>query len=168
MQNNSNVTYEHCNIGCLDITVAIGIEQFLLKSKQGPDYVYTCCHRMMYRSCVQLFKSAHEYTKLNSANQSAAFSKDTLKLSANVLTWICITCHRQLLQGKIPPQSKANKLQLDTIPTVWMYWNFVCWYFKFHSWKSVIVLPSGKQRYIQGPAINVLARVDNVVNVLSI
>ena len=36
-------------------SVEAAIDSFITKTKQGPDYVCTCCHRLMYRQCVAGF-----------------------------------------------------------------------------------------------------------------
>ena len=38
-----------------------GIVQFQKRVKEGPDFICTCCHRMMYKKCMQLFKSSTAY-----------------------------------------------------------------------------------------------------------
>ena len=38
------------------------IEKFLGKGRVGPEYVYTSCHRMMYKHSVVIFRS-FKYTK---------------------------------------------------------------------------------------------------------
>ena len=35
-----------------NISIEDAIATFLLKAKMGPDYVCTCCHRMMYKQNV--------------------------------------------------------------------------------------------------------------------
>ena len=46
----------------MNMSIDSAITQFLLKTKMGPDYVYTCCHRMMYKQNVVPYKKS-KYTK---------------------------------------------------------------------------------------------------------
>ena len=60
--------------------------------------------------------------------------------------WICRSCHNAMCRGNIPVQAKANGLDLDFM--------------------KMVALPSGKQRCIHGPAVNVPSKLDNVCTLL--
>ena len=65
------------------------IQEFLAKVKIGPDYVCTCCHRMLYRHAVIGFKPT-KYTKaspelLRELSEHAYITSDGKQ-------WVCKTC----------------------------------------------------------------------------
>ena len=68
---------------------------FLSKAKMGPDYVCTCCHRMMYQQNVPCNKSSLSTLTVNSltvehsymmANYGCAGLAERLHFSAFILT----------------------------------------------------------------------------------
>ena len=71
--------------------------------------------------------------------------------------WICKTCDRALRRGCMPVQAKANGLQLSNVPPELSGLNplelrLICLRLPF---MKMVALPSGKQRSIHGPAVNV-------------
>ena len=84
------------------------------------------------------------------------------------MQWICSCCNRQLKRGLIPLQAKANGLELTSIPSELRNLNalelrFVCLRVPF---MKRVALPTGKQRSIHGPAINVPSKLDSICNLL--
>ena len=71
-------------------------------------------------------------------------------------------------RGKLPVQAKANGLQLDTVPPELNDLNTL--ELRLISLRipfmKLLALPSGKQRCIHGPAVNVPSKVDNVCTLL--
>ena len=68
----------------------------------------------------------------------------------------------------MPVQAKANGLQLCEVPPELSDLNplelrFICLSLPF---MKMVALPSGKQRSIHGPAVNVPSKVDTICNVL--
>ena len=84
------------------------------KIKSGPDYVCTCCHRMMYRPNVRPYHKG-KFSKLTK-EQHAVILEAFMYTSTDGRTWICVTCERTLQKGKMPRQAKANGLGLFDIP----------------------------------------------------
>lgn len=80
--------------------------------------------------------------------------------------WVCKTCDAALCRGKMPIQAKSNGLKLSTIPPERAGLNplEVC-LISLQTMKMV-ALPSGKQRCIHGPAVNVPSKLDNVCTAL--
>ena len=81
---------------------------------------------------------------------------------------MCNTCDSTLKRGIMPLQAKANGLQLPNIPPELSDLNtlelrLIC--LRLPSMKMV-ALPSGKQRSIHGPAVNVPSKVDTICNIL--
>ena len=78
------------------------------------------------------------------------------------------TCDRALKRGSMPLQAKANGLKLCEIPSELSGLNalelrLICLQVPF---MKMVALPSGKQRSIHGPAVNVSSKVDTICNVL--
>ena len=74
------------------------IQDFLAKVKVGPDYVCTCCHRMLYRHAVIGFKPT-KYTKaspelLRELSEHAYVGGDGKQ-------WVCKTCDGALCRGNL-------------------------------------------------------------------
>ena len=99
-----------------------GISAFHSDVKSGPDFVCTCCHRMMYRkSVVQCNKT--KYTKACPDVLEKVFSADLSHISIDGREWMCKTCDRSLLGGSLPLQAKANGLQYHLNFVASMHWN---------------------------------------------
>jgi len=83
------------------------IEEFVAKVKMGPDYVCTCCHRMMYKHTVVLFKP-DMYSK--ASPELLEFLEKVSEhtyVSFDGKQWICKTCDGSLSRGVLPVQAKA-------------------------------------------------------------
>ena len=121
----------------------------------GPDYVCTCCHRMMYRkSVISCNKANYTYTK---ANADVIQKADLSYISFDGKQWVCRTCDRTLKRGNMPLQAKANGLQLCQVPPELSSLNAL--ELRLISLRvpfmKMVALPTGKQRSIHGPAVDV-------------
>ena len=146
-------------------SIDVVIQEFLAKVKVGPDYVCTCCHRMLYRHAVIGFKPT-KYTKaspelLTELSEHAYVGSDGKQ-------WVCKTCDGALSRGNLPVQAKANGMELDNQPA-----NLSCLNALEQRlislrvpFMKMVALPSGKQRCIHGPAVNVPSNVDRVCTML--
>ena len=135
--------------------------------KNGPDFVCTCCHRLMYRKSVVTCNPA-KYSKCSNDLLKCVFSADLRYVCDTGNEYVCNTCDRALKRGVMPLQAKANGLQLSDIPTELADLNalelrLICLRLPF---MKMVALPTGKQRSIHGPAVNVPAKVDTVCNIL--
>ena len=92
------------------LNVDICISQFCQKIKQGPYYVCTVCHRMLYRKSVLIFNK-QKYINCNIQNIF------TDKLSFYNKEYICKTCHPKIIKGKVLCQALYNDMFVDDIPT---------------------------------------------------
>ena len=92
------------------LNVDICISQFCQKIKQGPYYVCTVCHRMLYRKSVLIFNK-QKYINCNIQNIF------TDKLSFDNKEYICKTCHPKIIKGKVLCQALYNDMFVDDIPT---------------------------------------------------
>ncbi len=93
---------------------------------------------------------------------------DHLYASFNGKYFICRTCDGALSKGCMPIQSVANNLSLASVPPELACLNkletrLLCLRIAF---MKMVALPSGKQRCIHGPAVNVPIRLDSVVQTL--
>ena len=87
---------------------------FAAAVREGPDYVCTCCHRLMYRKTVLEFK-ATKYSKLSENFIQTVFPREVIYTSAQQKVWICRTCDNTLKRGRMPAQAKANNLILEDV-----------------------------------------------------
>ena len=147
-----------------DVSIEQAIVSFHSDIKNGPDFVCTCCHRLMYRKSVVPCNPA-KYSKCGHDLLNCVFSAD-LRYVCN--EYVCKTCDRALKRGVMPLQAEANGLKLPEIPLELADLNalevrLICLHLPF---MKMVALPSGKQRSIHGPAVNVPAKVDTVCNIL--
>ena len=141
---------------------------FVQAVQEGPHYVCTCCHRLMYRKTVVEFKPIKYLGKLTDDIYQSVFSPDLLQISAQGVIWVCKTCDCSLKQGKMPAQAKANNLFLDDIPQELSDLNemeirLISLRIPF---MKMVALPCGKQRAIHGPAVNVPTDLNPVCELL--
>ena len=128
---------------------------FAAAVKEGPDYVCTCCHQLMYRKTVVEFKPT-KYSKLSEDFMHTVFPPE-MYISAQQKVWVWKTCDNTLKRGRMPAQAKANNLVLEDVPTELSDLNpmevrLISLRIPF---MKMIALPCGKQRGIHGPAVNV-------------
>jgi len=137
------------------------------ETRAGPDFVCTCCHRMMYRKTVVLCNK-EKHNKMSCDLLKSIFSADLTPISSDGKEWVCKTCDRALARGSMPLQAKANGLQLSEIPPELSGLNAL--ELRLISLRvpfmKMVALPSGKQRSIHGPAVNVPSKVDTICDVL--
>ena len=150
-----------------NVSIECAVSAFHSKVKFGPDYVCTCCHRMMYRKSVIPCNKA-KYTKVSADVIQKVFSSNLSCISFDGKQWVCHTCDRTLKRGTMPLQAKANGLQLCPVPPELSGLNalelrLICLRVPF---MKMVALPTGKQRSIHGPAVNVPSKVDTICEVL--
>ena len=146
-------------------SIDVVIQEFLAKVKVGPDYVCTCCHRMLYKHAVVCFNPTR-YTK--ASPELLEGLSDNAYVSSDGKQWVCKTCDGALCRGNLPVQAKANGMELDSEPA-----NLSCLNALEQRlislrvpFMKMVALPSGKQRCIHGPAVNVPSNVDSVCTML--
>ena len=146
-------------------TLSSIITSFIDKTKQGPDYICISCHRLMYEQSVVPL-NVHKYTKASPALLTDVLSGSGYVRDGN--QWICITCNAALSRGKMPVQAVANGLTLSQIPPELSCLNVL--EIRLISLRvpfmKMVALPSGKQRCIHGPAVNVPSKLESVCTVL--
>ena len=151
----------------LSVTLDKAIDAFLSKTKNGPEFVCVCCNRMMYRQTVLPYNKT-KYTKASNELLEQVFSNEHSYVSSDGKQWVCKTCDGALSRGNMPAQAKANSLQLCTIPTELSNLNAL--ELRLISLRvpfmKMVALPSGKQRCIHGPAVNVPSKLDSICTML--
>ena len=140
---------------------------FAEKVKIGPDFVCTCCHRMMYRDNVILYNETR-YLKFSQEEVEKILVKFLYRSNIDSRVYMCITCDRSLKRGKIPPQAKVNNMELDEIPCELSVINNIesRLLSKRIPFMKMVALPRGKQTAIHGPAINVPTNLDKICTLL--
>ena len=93
------------------------------------------------------------------------FSDDDLCVSFDDKHWICKTCDGALSRVRMPVQAKATGLRLSTVPSELsclkhLEMRLIPLRVPF---MKMVALPSGKQRCIHGPAVNVSSKLDSIV-----
>ena len=153
----------------MELTNMIGgaSEAFVQACKAGPDYVCNCCNRLVYRKTVTEF-SAVKYPKVQAKVMEAITIPSSSYHTTNERIWICRTCDSTLKRGLMPVQSKVNNLQLQNVPSELQDLNqletrLICLRILF---MKMVALPTGKQRCIHGPAVNVPTDLSSVCDLL--
>lgn len=122
---------------------------------------------MMYRQNVVVCNKS-KYTKASKELLDKVFCIEHSYTSNDGQQWICKTCNNALSCGNMPVQAKANDLQLDEIPPELSALNAL--ELRLISLRipfmKMVALPSGKQRSIQGPAVNVPSKLDTLCTML--
>ncbi|XP_072564692.1 uncharacterized protein, partial [Paramormyrops kingsleyae] len=159
------------------------IKQFRQKITKGPEYICSVCHRMLFKYQVLICKK-DEYFKKSQAIALVASQCITETYLHNCVDmcsddcssvigprgslWICHTCHRKILDGKLPAESVANNLALDPVPVELQRLNsleqhLIAIHIPF---MRIVSLPKGGQNGVHGPVTCVPSSVPNVAEVL--
>ena len=96
------------------ISVHQAIVSFHSDIKNGPDFVCTCCHRLMYRKSVIPCNVA-KYSNCSNELLNCVLSAELRYVCDADNEWVCKTCDIALKRGMMPLQAKANGLQLSAI-----------------------------------------------------
>jgi hypothetical protein len=148
-------------------------QQFLNEIQEGPEYVCTCCKRLMFKhSVVQV--PGHRYTKNCKTPGDKKKRKAhvdnclTHKLSYDGHEWICKTCHKCMNLGHIPSQAEVNSLSFDDEPKELQ--NLCQLEVRLISQRlpfmQIYSLPRGGQKGIHGAVTNVPANINTTVESL--
>ena len=69
------------------MSIEAAIDSFIAKTKQGLEYVCTCCHRVMYRECVLYFNRS-KYSRASESVLDSVFNEALLYKSTDSLYYI--------------------------------------------------------------------------------
>ena len=139
-------------------TVQDAMNKFKDECKKQPIYICTSCHRLLWEKGVHQFK-IDKYDNISVEVRNLVLDDKYRISSADGSTYICLNCDKTLKSGRIPPQSKANYMDLDEIPDELKDLNnlelhTIC---KRIIFMKLVKLPRGKQKGIKGAAVNVPA-----------
>lgn len=105
----------------LDETMVVNL--FQEKSKHSPEYICCCCHRLLFFNQVQTCDLNMYESRNNNSKEVAeiCIQKDCVHCCSTSCRpdcnrsslWICKTCHRKILSGKIPAEAVVNKMKLE-------------------------------------------------------
>ena len=148
-------------------TVDDAMKNFKAECKKQPVYICTSCHRLLWRKGVQKF-SIHKYNKIKPEITQLVLDEKYRISSIDGSMYICHMCHGALKLGRIPSQSKSNRMTLDEIPDELKDLNtlelhIIC---KRILFMKLVKLPRGKQKDIRGAAVNVPADLGPACNLL--
>lgn len=101
-------------IACTSKKAAIA---FLKACKMKPEFVCTCCHRILFRKTVVIFNESN-YNFGHSTVERALSEMNRYKSDCHDAEYICVTCHNSLKRKtpKMPAQAVANGLDLPEMP----------------------------------------------------
>ncbi|XP_052713814.1 uncharacterized protein LOC128187408 [Crassostrea angulata] len=137
---------------------------FKCKVKEGIDYICCSCNRLLFQNQVQRC-NPNTYEKNTEAALAAEVSiqekyfhqcsEVCLPNCTKSSLWICFTCHRKILNGKIPAEATVNNLFLEDIPKELSDLNclerhLIALQIPF---MKVMGLPHGGQRNVHGPVV---------------
>ena len=123
------------------------ISVFQNKIREGPYYICSVCHRVLYRKTVMLLKE----------NKYSAHHLFTEIKSFDDKQYICRTCHAKVSKGQVPCQAVGNKLEVDRIPPELSVLEkleqiLIAQRIVF---EKIVVMPKGQQRKIKGAICNI-------------
>ncbi|CAG2192522.1 unnamed protein product [Mytilus edulis] len=157
------------------------IENFRESVSKGPEFVCACCFRLCFEN--QVVQCKRELYKPGSAKAIAdtCISEKYLhictdecrdeclfKQTNRVTLWICYTCHRKILKGKIPAESFANNLALEDIPLELNRLNQLEQHLISLNipFMKIVALPKGGQKAVHGPCVCVPSDISKVTTTL--
>ncbi|XP_071131126.1 reticulocyte-binding protein homolog 2a-like [Mytilus edulis] len=138
------------------------IRKFKDAVEKGPECVCSCCLRLFFEKQVLICKKGsydnsiyescttekYKHTCTDDCNIHCAF-EGTCRTSL----WICYTCHRKMMKGKIPADSFSNGLMLEDVPLELKQLNsieqqLIALNIPF---MKIMALPKGGQKGVHGP-----------------
>lgn len=140
------------------------VTQFKEIAKEGPEYVCACCQRILFRKQVQACEKQMYGKNDASKNISEICIQDKYlhicsescpKMCTKLSLWICFTCHRKILSGKLPAEAAANCMNLEDVPPELSKLNsieqhLIAMHIPF---MKIMPLPHGGQKNLHEPVI---------------
>ena len=93
----------------VNVSIEQAIVSFHSDIKNGPDFVCTCFHRLMYRKSVVTLTQA-KCSKCGNDLLKCVFSADLRYVCDTGNEYVCNTCDRALKRGVMPLQAGCNCL----------------------------------------------------------
>ncbi|XP_061167749.1 uncharacterized protein LOC133176667 [Saccostrea echinata] len=140
------------------------IRSFKENAIKGIDFTCCCCHRLLFENQVQKCnRQLYEKNEQTSTVANLCINEKchhectkTCQTDCTMSTlWICFTCHRKIIRGKIPAEAVANKMALEEIPKELEDLNsleqhLIALHIPFI---RIMALPHGGQRNVHGPVV---------------
>lgn len=92
-----------------DLQISNVIHRFNLAVHDGPLYICTSCSQTWFKEGVVRFNSVKMSTRLKDKCIQGIKSVQNVE-------WLCLTCKKHLISGKIPECSVGNDMKFPTIP----------------------------------------------------
>ncbi|XP_026112280.1 LOW QUALITY PROTEIN: uncharacterized protein LOC113091073, partial [Carassius auratus] len=159
------------------------INQFHQEVSTGPEFVCSVCHRLLFRK--QVIECKRDCYKIRGQQITDLAERcitekylhicnteceNKCQLSGNPFCklWICYTCHRKILGGKLPEESIANNMHLVDIPKELKGLNSLEEHLIARNipFMKLLCLPRGKQKGCHGPVVTVPVNTAVVSNIL--
>ena len=152
-----------------EMTIQKASENFRRKCYELPEYVCTCCHRLLWKQSVLPFK-IDKYDRTNDIIKRC-FAEDILKETKPGELYICTTCNGDLKKKHpiMPAQAVANGLKLDPTPPPGLQKPNQMELMLFRReipFMKMGNLPRGRQYRMQGPVVNVPCKFEAVSQLL--
>ncbi len=149
------------------ITIQEAAENFKMKCHELPEYVCTCCHRLLWKQSVLPF-NIEKYDK-DSYVIKKCFASDIIKETRPGEIYICTICIGDLKKRKPVMPAVANGLWLDPTPPAGLQTPNQMEVMMFRReipFMKVGNLPRGRQYHMQGPVVNVPSKLDTICQLL--
>ena len=141
-------------------------ETFRRKCKELPEYVCTCCHRMLFLKTVYVFD--RDKYKYDGVCANVLSERYRYKDSEKEEEYICQTCNKDLKANRMPAQAVANGLEVPDMPSQLKGLTRLevrCIGLRI-PFMMITALPKGKRAKIRGACVNVPATLEPIANVL--
>ena len=141
-------------------------EKFMRSCKELPEYVCTCCHRMLFRKTVDVFR--RDKYKFGGICDRILSDQYRYKDKDKDEEYICQTCNKDLKQDRMPCQAVANGLEITHVPLELQGLSRLevrCIALRI-PFMMISALPKGKRGKIRGACVNVPATLQPIAEVL--
>ncbi|KAE8291444.1 hypothetical protein D5F01_LYC11049 [Larimichthys crocea] len=162
----------------INAVMEAAISSFREKTKQGPTYVCTVCHRTLFPNQVMRCNRTKYIKNIDVASAcltgkyvhvcDMGCSSPCTMPHERMQEWICYSCDDHLRRGNLPSIAVANKLELAPIPSELAELNVLERQLiaKILPFAKIVALPKGQQRAVHGAVVCVPSEVEATVNCL--
>ncbi|XP_048256969.1 uncharacterized protein LOC125382713 [Haliotis rufescens] len=158
-------------------------QSFAKNISEGPEFVCSVCHRRLFKKqVVQCKRTVYENKGSNIATvaercitenylhrcSDSCDDQCSFVDSPEGTLWICYTCHRKLLSGKMPGEAVVNNLELTPVPMQLQCLNeleqhLIALNIPF---MKMMALPKGGQHGVHGPVVCVPSNIQKSTSML--
>ncbi|VDI19187.1 Hypothetical predicted protein [Mytilus galloprovincialis] len=153
------------------------IRKFKEEVEKGPECVCACCLRLFFEKQVLNCKidsyddslkelcitDRYQHKCTDDCEKPCGFEG-----TSRTSLWICYTCHRKILRGKIPADSFSNGLLLEDVPVELKQLNSIEQQLIAQNipFMKIMALPKGGQKGVHGPVVCVPSDLKKVTSIL--